>query len=93
MCLKFSNHDENFQTLKSYLDHSESGGVLPLRSKIPDMFSDSENYVRLLKIYREKSNTDLELFTKILSEISAQIGAVPPDEQVIRESSLKVMLY
>ena len=40
------------KTLKKYLDHPESGGFLPLQSKLPDMFSDSENYVNLLKVYR-----------------------------------------
>lgn len=55
------------------------------------MFSDSENYVRLLKIYREKSNNDLELFTKIVFETCAQIGALQPEESVIRKV-LKILI-
>ena len=72
------------KTLKRYLDHSDSEGVLPLQSKIPDMFSDSENYVNLLKIYRDRSQKDLDLFYQLLGDICSDIGVVPPDENLTK---------
>ena len=72
------------KTLKRYLDHSDSEGFLPLQSKLPDMFSDSENYVNLLKIYRDRSQKDLDLFCQILGDICSDIGVLPPDDNLTK---------
>ena len=39
---------------------SSSGGALPVKGVIPDMFSDSERYIQLQNVYREQADADAE---------------------------------
>ena len=56
----------------------------PLSSQIPDMISDSENYVKLLKACRDRSQRDLELFSGLLGEVCGDIGVIAPDESLTK---------
>ena len=72
------------KTLKSYLDHKGSEGLLPLRPNLPDMFSDSDSYVRLLKVYRDRSQRDLDVFTELLTDVCNSLGIEQPDENMVK---------
>ncbi|ORZ36950.1 hypothetical protein BCR44DRAFT_1431168 [Catenaria anguillulae PL171] len=43
--------------LKAFVE--EKGGVLPLRGVVPDMKADTETYVRMQRIYRDKAAKDM----------------------------------
>ncbi len=47
-------------------------GVLPVRGAIPDMFSDSERYIQLQNVYKEKAASDAdEVLTKVRDLLEA----------------------
>eukprot|EP00096_Caligus_rogercresseyi_P005830 TRINITY_DN21867_c0_g1_i1.p1 TRINITY_DN21867_c0_g1~~TRINITY_DN21867_c0_g1_i1.p1 ORF type:complete len:552 (+),score=178.92 TRINITY_DN21867_c0_g1_i1:57-1712(+) len=52
----------------------QCGRRLPLRGVIPDMFSDTERYVTLQNIYKEKAREDAELVYKFVQEHLESIG-------------------
>lgn len=72
------------KALDSYLKAPQNEGLLPLNPTVPDMFSSSDLYVKLVKVYREKSNRDIEAFTSELSEICSSIGVEMPDESLVK---------
>ncbi|KAG7890707.1 hypothetical protein KL936_001991 [Ogataea polymorpha] len=47
-------------------------GVLPLSGSLPDMASNTEEYLKLQGIYRAKHETDKEEFTKLALQLSSQ---------------------
>ena len=59
--------------------------MLPLRGSLPDMTSDSERYLRLQAIYRERANRDLEMVDSRVNRLCESLGFVsrsasqPPD--------------
>jgi amyloid beta precursor protein binding protein 1 len=56
------------RALKDFVDN-EGGGLLPLRGSIPDMFSDSERFIALQNIYRNKAQQDLDAITSRVEQI------------------------
>ncbi|KAG2216999.1 hypothetical protein INT45_003037 [Circinella minor] len=70
------------KAIKDFVDN-EGQGQLPLTGKLPDMKSDTENYVNLQKIYREKAAIDLktvkERVKNILQELNLSLDSIPED--------------
>jgi amyloid beta precursor protein binding protein 1 len=56
------------RALKDFVDN-EGAGLLPLRGSIPDMFSDSERFISLQNIYRNKAQHDLEAITSRIEHL------------------------
>lgn len=61
---------------------NESGGQLPLSGKLPDMKSDTMNYIALQNIYREKALSDLEAVKKRVKGLVEGTDMVIPDETI-----------
>jgi len=57
--------------------------MLPQDPKIPDMFSDTNSFVRLSKIYREKAAIDVADFQSELKNICSSIGVQMPEDKLI----------
>ncbi len=53
---------------------NEGGGNLPVSGVIPDMFSDSERYVALQNVYREKAAEDAEKVHSRVRDLLESIG-------------------
>ena len=51
--------------------------MLPVRGTIPDMFSDSERYIKLLNIYRNKAVMDAEQVYRRVQTHLESIGRSP----------------
>ncbi|RLV95150.1 NEDD8-activating enzyme E1 regulatory subunit [Spathaspora sp. JA1] len=51
-----------------------NNGLLPLSGKLPDMFSDTNNYIKLQKIYHKKALQDQNLFTQEVYFILESLG-------------------
>lgn len=49
-------------------------GVLPLRGTIPDMTSDTDKYVALQRVYKEKAAEDCSAVTQRVSALKQQLG-------------------
>ena len=77
-CLSLNNISEDFwiiaRGLKDFIDQH---GFLPLKGSLPDMFSDSERYIKLLNIYHSKSSLDAELVYKKVQTHLESIGRSP----------------
>lgn len=58
--------------LKNFLIQNDN--VLPLPGTLPDMASDTDNYVRLQKIYHDRAVRDQKLFTEQVYKILESIG-------------------
>lgn len=56
------------RALKDFVEN-EGHGLLPLRGSIPDMFSDSERFIGLQNIYRNKAQKDLEAITSHVEQL------------------------
>ena len=62
---------------KDFIDNPENKGLLPVRGTIPDMFSDSERYIKLLNIYRNKAVMDAEQVYRRVQTHLESIGRSP----------------
>ena len=62
---------------KDFIDNPENKGLLPVRGTIPDMFSDSERYIKLLNIYRNKAIMDAEQVYRRVQTHLESIGRSP----------------
>ncbi|KAL6451251.1 NAE1 NEDD8-activating enzyme E1 regulatory subunit [Candida maltosa Xu316] len=58
--------------LKSFL--SKNDNLLPLPGTLPDMASDTDNYIKLQRIYRDRALKDQILFTEEVYHILDSIG-------------------
>jgi amyloid beta precursor protein binding protein 1 len=75
--------------LKAFTEN-EGMGKLPLSGSIPDMKSDTEAYVQLLKMFKiinfrfkEKSTRDMKVFKKYLFDLFSKIQKKLPDDDLI----------
>jgi amyloid beta precursor protein binding protein 1 len=78
-CVCLDRKSEDFwimaRGLKDFVDSLEnSGGLLPVRGVIPDMFSDSERYINLLNVYRNKATADAEAVHKRVQTHLESVG-------------------
>lgn len=60
----------NFSILLDALDEftSKHGGMPPLNGSIPDMTSDSENYIKLQGIYFDRAKRELREFQDLVGD-------------------------
>ncbi|KAG7192223.1 uncharacterized protein KQ657_001941 [Scheffersomyces spartinae] len=59
---------------------SKNEGLLPLPGTLPDMASNTANYVQLQKIYHQKAIKDREAFAKEVQILSASLGREEADD-------------
>ena len=69
--------------LKDFIDEKK---ILPVRGSIPDMFSDSDRYIKLSNIYRNKAIQDAEIVHRFVQNHLESIGR-PSDS--ISEASVR----
>ncbi len=76
-CSSLDSKSDNFwviaRAVKDFVDDQDAHGgrgQLPVRGTLPDMFSDSERYIKLLNIYRNKASSDSEnIFKRVQSHL------------------------
>uniref|UniRef100_A0A8C7DVG3 NEDD8-activating enzyme E1 regulatory subunit n=1 Tax=Oncorhynchus kisutch TaxID=8019 RepID=A0A8C7DVG3_ONCKI len=56
--------------------HNDGGGNLPVRGSIPDMIADSEKFITLQNIYREKAMQDASVVSKHVESLLQSVGKV-----------------
>ncbi|XP_075045125.1 NEDD8-activating enzyme E1 regulatory subunit [Mixophyes fleayi] len=56
---------------------AEGKGNLPLRGTIPDMISDSDKFIKLQNVYREKAKNDAAAVENYISKLLQSIGRPP----------------
>ncbi|CEP12642.1 hypothetical protein [Parasitella parasitica] len=61
---------------------NEGGGQLPLSGKLPDMKSDTCNYINLQNVYREKALYDINAIKKRVKALTEGSDTQIPDETV-----------
>ncbi|MBW0487074.1 hypothetical protein O181_026789 [Austropuccinia psidii MF-1] len=77
------------RTLREFVKRGQENGSpaqLPLSGVLPDMKSDTNNYVQLKSIYRRQATQDLMRFKSILSELLEALP-VPTDLMVLEDES------
>ncbi|KAI9138832.1 NEDD8-activating enzyme E1 regulatory subunit [Paraphysoderma sedebokerense] len=71
------------RAVKSFVEH-EGQGFLPLSGKVPDMKADTETFVKLQMIYRQKAQSDFECVKskvqKLLSQTSKPTDTISDDD-------------
>uniref|UniRef100_A0A674EN56 NEDD8-activating enzyme E1 regulatory subunit n=1 Tax=Salmo trutta TaxID=8032 RepID=A0A674EN56_SALTR len=55
---------------------NDGGGNLPVRGSIPDMIADSEKFINLQNIYREKAMQDASVVSKHVESLLQSVGKV-----------------
>ncbi|XP_060767074.1 NEDD8-activating enzyme E1 regulatory subunit isoform X1 [Neoarius graeffei] len=66
---------------------NEGNGKLPLRGTIPDMISDSDKFIKLQNVYREKAMQDAAVVAK---HIESHLQAVGKPAESISEQDIKL---
>uniref|UniRef100_A0A3P8UGV1 NEDD8-activating enzyme E1 regulatory subunit n=1 Tax=Cynoglossus semilaevis TaxID=244447 RepID=A0A3P8UGV1_CYNSE len=64
--------------------HNEGNGNLPVRGTIPDMFADSQKFINLQNIYREKAMEDVAAVTKHVEQLLQSVGKVCKNASFLR---------
>ena len=76
-CQEINEDSSNFwllmNALKKFVEN-DNNKLLPLRGSLPDMFSDSERYIKLQNIYQEKAKKDMELLMSYVSDACTNLG-------------------
>lgn len=60
--------------------HQEGGGLLPLRGSIPDMIADSQRFISLQNVYREKALQDAAVVAQHVETLLQSLGK--PSESI-----------
>ncbi|KAK7504555.1 hypothetical protein BaRGS_00004041, partial [Batillaria attramentaria] len=76
-CLELHSESKPFwilcRALKDYVEN-EGQGCLPVRGSIPDMTADSERYIQLQTVYRERAAEDMVAITSRVHTILQELG-------------------
>uniref|UniRef100_A0AAY4AZ05 NEDD8-activating enzyme E1 regulatory subunit n=1 Tax=Denticeps clupeoides TaxID=299321 RepID=A0AAY4AZ05_9TELE len=56
----------------------DGNGILPVRGTIPDMIADSEKFIKLQNVYREKALQDASVVSKHVESLLQSVGKVCP---------------
>ena len=76
-CVNLTSESNNFwllaNGLRTFVENDEHK-LLPLRGSLPDMFSDSERYIKLQNIYRDKAKRDMDTLMNYVSEACSCLG-------------------
>ena len=59
--------------------------TLPLSPKLPDIKSDTVNYIHLQGLYKAQANAEKAEFTRILEEVVAKAGVSPIPSSIVDE--------
>ena len=90
-CVDIGPNSNNFwiimRGIKEFVEE-EDRGHLPCNGIIPDMFSDSERYIALQNVYREKAAEDVETVMRHVRNHLELIGRSP---ESISETSVKLI--
>lgn len=80
LCENLTSESSSFwilvKALKEFVN-SDGEGCLPVRGVIPDMTSDTQNYVKLQNIYKEKAEEDAHAIFLRIQEILSKLGKSP----------------
>ncbi|XP_041125206.1 NEDD8-activating enzyme E1 regulatory subunit [Polyodon spathula] len=73
------------RAVKEFVE-KEGQGSLPVRGTIPDMIADSDKFIKLQNIYREKAKEDATAVSNHISALLQSVGRLPESvsEQEIR---------
>ncbi|MGH0122760.1 UNVERIFIED_CONTAM: hypothetical protein FKN15_004342 [Acipenser sinensis] len=73
------------RALKEFVE-KEGQGSLPVRGTIPDMIADSDKFIKLQNVYREKAKEDATAVSNHISALLQSVGRLPESvsEQEIR---------
>ncbi|XP_029112104.1 NEDD8-activating enzyme E1 regulatory subunit isoform X1 [Scleropages formosus] len=73
------------RAVKEFVEN-EGEGKLPVRGTIPDMIADSEKFINLQNVYREKAMQDASVVSKHVESLLQSVGKPPESisEQEIR---------
>ncbi|GFT14238.1 NEDD8-activating enzyme E1 regulatory subunit [Nephila pilipes] len=74
------------KALKEFVDN-EGQGCLPVRGVIPDMTSDTQSYIKLQNIYKEKADEDSHAMYSRVQQLLSNLGKPP---NFISEHEVKV---
>ena len=70
-----SSNSSNFWIMAHALrDFVNRENRLPVSGVVPDMFSDSERFIKLQNIYKEKANQDAELIHRKVQQVLESLG-------------------
>ncbi|KAM9301535.1 NEDD8-activating enzyme E1 regulatory subunit [Gastrophryne carolinensis] len=79
-CTNISQQTRNFWILARAVKEftvAEGKGILPLRGTIPDMIADSDKFIKLQNVYREKAKKDASTVEHYVSKILLSVGRPP----------------
>ncbi|XP_032833388.1 NEDD8-activating enzyme E1 regulatory subunit [Petromyzon marinus] len=62
------------RALRDFVEAEGGEGALPLRGSIPDMIADSDKFVRLQNVYREKAKQDADAVGKLTASLLHSLG-------------------
>ena len=77
LCIEVSKESSNFWILASALREfvsSGGGGLLPVRGSIPDMFSSSDKYIGLQRLYQARASADAEAVLRHARALLDKLG-------------------
>ncbi|RCH88335.1 NEDD8-activating enzyme E1 regulatory subunit, partial [Rhizopus stolonifer] len=84
------------RAVRDFVDH-EGAGHLPLSGKLPDMKSDTLNYIRLQNVYREKALSDLNAIKQRVYGLIEGTDVSIPEETIEtfckNAASIRVISY
>ena len=66
--------------LQSFVDEM---GCLPVAGVVPDMKAETEFYVKLQKVYKEKARTDMTKFKLYVDDLVKESGHSPIDQDLV----------
>ena len=76
-CVNLTSDSSNFwllaNGLRAFVENNQHK-LLPLRGSLPDMFSDSERYIKLQNIYKDKAKQDMDILMNYVSETCSCLG-------------------
>ena len=64
---------------RSLKDFVASEGCLPVRGSLPDMAADSDSYIRLQRVYRERAARDADVVARRARQLLKDLGRSSPE--------------
>ncbi|CAF3392905.1 unnamed protein product [Rotaria socialis] len=84
-CLELSDQTNIFwfviHAIKLFTEN-EGQGLLPVRGEVPDMITNTNSYIKILKIYQEQATKDCEIVNKYFFDLLQKYNRLP-DECII----------
>ena len=74
-CLELSNQSHMFWFIINAIKlftQNEGQGLLPVRGEVPDMITNTNSYVKIVKIYQEQAKKDCEIIYNYLIDLLKQ---------------------